>query len=525
MKNALFYSSFTVIILATLTVAAVSVPAAAMDEPLKEESSGINHHGAYLRKILDEHKLHPGHFGLSSQEEVENVKIFDIKKHQEQRTLEIHGSHPKKAAFEHTYPSPLLQTPSSNFSLWNYLPSISMPRLWPFPLSTPTLETAPTFVKSDSDQSSPLLETTLLSSSQATSNLEATAILETLVKNESIQPSPLTVSSFYMMPDPISENFRRRSRETDPIELGLSLNGGGGRGYMEALWLLHLSQEAKAPIWRIFDSIAGVSIGGILGVGAASGRMQEAELVEFFTTEFATVFPTTSSWNIPVILWESASAIFYPQYDANPLESILRQKNGSLTMNDMLTDVIVSAINTKDNELCAFNRSQHGHLQGWQVARASSAAPTIFKAFEIDGIPYIDGGIGENNPVLRLLMRMRELAQERNQPFSLDKKIKVLSLGTGDMPVNSIPNEAGLSSAERIISACIDVQSNAANMTAKSLLGENFTMCNPKLPKAIPLNILGAEELEILGAAAETQYNIIEEFAHSDVVRLRLERF
>lgn len=522
MKNASFYSSFNAIIFSIITIAAFSVPAAAMDEPLKEESSGINHHGAYLRKILDEHKLHPGHFGLSSQEEVENVKIFDIKKHQEQRTLEIHGSHPKKAAFEHTYPSPLLQTPSSNFSLWDYLPSISMPRLWPFPLSTPTLETAPTLVKRDSDQSFTLLETSLLPSSQATSNLEDISILETIVKSESAQPFSPEFEGFYVIP--ITENYGRRSNENNPIELGLSLNGGGGRGYMEALWLLHLSQEAKAPIWRIFDSIAGVSIGGILGIGAASGKMQEAELVEFFTTEFAKVFPTTSSWNIPVKLWESASAIFYPQYDANPLESILRQKNGTLTMNDMLTDVIVSAINTKDNELCAFNRSQHGHLLGWQVARASSAAPTIFKAFEIDGIPYIDGGIGENNPVLRLLMRMRELARERNQPFSL-YEIKVLSLGTGDMPVNSIPNEAGLSSAERIISACMDVQSNAADMTAKSLLGENFIMCNPKLPKAIPLNILGAEELEILGAAAETQYNIIEEFAHSDVVRLRLERF
>ena len=524
MKNASFYSFFNAIIFSTITIAAFSVPAAAMDEHLKEESSGINHHGAYLCKILDEHKLHPGHFGLSSEEEVKSVKIFDIKKHQEQRTLEIHGSHPKKEAFEHTHPTPLLQTPPAYFSLWNYLPSISMPRLWPFSWSAPTLQTASaleTLIKSDSNQSFTLLETSLLSSSQATSTLETSMASEELKPSDPSQSSPLTVSSFFLIPT--DENHGRRLNESDTLELGLSLNGGGGRGYMEALWLKHLAEEAKAPIWRLFDSIAGVSIGGILGVGAASGKMQEAELVEFFTTEFAKVFPTTSSWNIPVKLWESASAIFYPQYDANPLESILRQKNGSLTMNDMLTDVIVSAINTKDNELCAFNRSQHGHLQGWQVARASSAAPTIFKAFEIDGIPYIDGGIGENNPVLRLLMRMRELAQERNQPFSLDK-ITVLSLGTGDMPVNSVPNEAGLSSAERIISACMDVQSNAAYMTAKSLLGENFITCNPKLPKAIPLNILGPEELEILEAAAITQYEVIEKFAHSDIIRRRLEK-
>ncbi|MGV8948557.1 MAG: patatin-like phospholipase family protein [Candidatus Paracaedibacter sp.] len=529
MQNISFHSSFTTIILAALTVAAFSMPAAAMDRPLNEEAVGMEHHAAYLRKTLAEHKLHPCHFCLSSEEETENVKIFDIKKHQEQRTLEIHGCHPKKEAFEHVHPTPLLQTPSAYFSLWSYVSSMSMPsfmpRLWPFLWSTPTLETTPTFemlIKSETDHSYTLLETSLLSSSQATPNSEAIAVLETLIKSECVQSSPLTVSSFYLIP--IDENYGRRPSETDPVELGLSLNGGGGRGYMEALWLQHLAKEANAPIWRIFDSIAGVSIGGIIGAGAACDKMREADLVEFFTTEFKQVFPTTPSWNIPVRLWDSASAIFYPQYDANPLEMLLRQKIGALKLNETLTDVIISAVNTKNNELCAFNRSQYGDLPVWQVARASSAAPTFFKAYEINGLHYIDGGIGENNPVLRLLMRMRELSQERNQSFSLDK-IKVLSLGTGDMPVNSIPNEAGLSSAERIISACIDVQSNAANMTAKSLLGENFIRCNPKLSKAIPLNILGTEELEILEAAAETQYTIIEEFAHSDVVRRRLERF
>jgi uncharacterized protein len=473
-----------------------------MDEPQKGGTSGMEHHAAYLRKTLEEHKLHPCHFCLASESELklETVKIFDINEHQHQRVLEIHGSHPKKEAFEHTHLTPLLQTPPTYFSLWNYVPSISMARLWPFSWSTPTLDTPPTtletLVESAHGQSDSLLETGLLSSS-------------------------LTVSSFYVIPT--DENHGRRLTETGPIELGLSLKGGGGRGYMEALWLQYLAKEVNAPIWKIFDSIAGVSIGGIIGLGAASHSMQEADFVDFFTTNFATVFPTTPSWNIPVKLWKSAESIFYPQYDPNPLEGLLREKIGTLKLNEMLTDVIVSAVDTKNNELCAFNRNQHGHLQAWQVARASSAAPTYFKAYEIDGIPYIDGGVGENNPVLRLLMRMRGLAQERNQSLSLDK-ITILSLGTGDMPVNSIPSEAGLSSAERIISTCIDVQSNAADMTAKSLLGENFITCNPRLSKEIPLNILGSEELEILGAAAETQYKIIEEFAHSDVVRRHLER-
>lgn len=497
MKNTSFYTSFTALALLAFTSGILTKPGLSMDH----SSIDMEPHLTYLRKTLNEHGFHPCHFCLAS--ESESVKIFDIKEQQQQRTLDIHASHPKKGSFEHTLPNQLpeitqpTQTVSIYSRLWNMLPS--MPTLW--------------------SRSTPAPETNV--------------------------PSSLTVSSFYVIPDntpqnPLSsstpvletyspekveiiDNYSWRSSDTDPIELGLSLRGGGGRGYMEALWLQHLEKEANAPVWQIFDSIAGVSIGGILALGAANPNMKQINPIKFFTTEFPRVFPKTAYWNIPVRLWDSARSIFYPQYDPNPLEALLQEEFGPFKLNETLTDVIVTAVDTKDNELCAFNRNRHGDLPAWQVARASSAAPTYFKAYEIEGTPYIDGGIGENNPVLRLLMRMRELAQQRNQSLSLDK-ITVLSLGTGDMPVNSIPNEAGLSSAERIISACMDVQSNAADMTARSLV-PNLIICNPKLSKAIPLNILGPEELEILGTAASTQYEVIEKFAQSDVVRRRLESY
>jgi patatin-like phospholipase/acyl hydrolase len=189
-------------------------------------------------------------------------------------------------------------------------------------------------------------------------------------------------------------------------------------------------------------------------------------------------------------------------------------------MNEMRTDVVATAINTKTNELRTFSRDTDGIVPLWEVARASSAAPTKFKAYEINGIPYIDGGIGENNPVLRLLMRMRELSQQRKQSFNLDTAT-VLSLGTGEMPVDSVPNDAGLSSAGRIIDACMSVQSNAAEKTAKSLV-KNFVSINPKLSEMIALDRLDDDTRAHLREAAETKYEDIEEFAHLDVVQRQL---
>lgn len=34
----------------------------------------------------------------------------------------------------------------------------------------------------------------------------------------------------------------------------------------------------------------------------------------------------------------------------------------------------------------------------WQAARATSAAPHYFDSVKIDGVSYVDGGLGYNNP-------------------------------------------------------------------------------------------------------------------------------
>ncbi len=40
----------------------------------------------------------------------------------------------------------------------------------------------------------------------------------------------------------------------------------------------------------------------------------------------------------------------------------------------------------------------HSNCKIWEAARATSAAPTFFKRIEIGRQPFIDGGLGHNNP-------------------------------------------------------------------------------------------------------------------------------
>jgi predicted acylesterase/phospholipase RssA len=60
----------------------------------------------------------------------------------------------------------------------------------------------------------------------------------------------------------------------------------------------------------------------------------------------------------------------------------------------------------------------------WQVARATSAAPTYFQPIEIDDVLYGDGGTGWNNPVKEAIAEARNVWPDR--PIGI-----VVSIGTG----------------------------------------------------------------------------------------------
>ena len=62
----------------------------------------------------------------------------------------------------------------------------------------------------------------------------------------------------------------------------------------------------------------------------------------------------------------------------------------------------------------------------WQVARATSAAPTYFKAPKIDGLEYLDGGFGSNNPSTEICDEVRTMNNNAKACIGV-----VLSVGTG----------------------------------------------------------------------------------------------
>ena len=78
------------------------------------------------------------------------------------------------------------------------------------------------------------------------------------------------------------------------------------------------------------------------------------------------------------------------------------------------------------------SQETHSGCKIWEAARATSAAPTFFKHIEIGNKqPFIDGGIGCNNPS-KLVLKEAQVA------FPAQKIGCLVSIGTGQAQVISI---------------------------------------------------------------------------------------
>ena len=76
----------------------------------------------------------------------------------------------------------------------------------------------------------------------------------------------------------------------------------------------------------------------------------------------------------------------------------------------------------------------------WQVARATAAAPTYFKPVVIDGLEYLDGGFGANNPCTEIYQEVRKMNNNAEKCAGL-----ILSVGTGKNNKISRLQGAGMS--------------------------------------------------------------------------------
>jgi patatin-like phospholipase/acyl hydrolase len=220
-----------------------------------------------------------------------------------------------------------------------------------------------------------------------------------------------------------------------PIRI-LSIDGGGIRGILPAMLLASLERKTGQPVSQLFDLVAGTSTGGILALGLT--RPNPAGQPAFSAEDMAALYEREGARIFSRTFWHklrSIGAIGDQKYPSSGVDGVLQRYFGQTRLSQSLTSVLVPSYEIERRVPFFFKsaaaRRQPSHdFPMWQVARATSAAPTYFEPARIDASragdywALIDGGVFANNPAACALVEART-------QFPDASEFLVCSLGTG----------------------------------------------------------------------------------------------
>jgi patatin-like phospholipase/acyl hydrolase len=210
----------------------------------------------------------------------------------------------------------------------------------------------------------------------------------------------------------------------------LSIDGGGIRGIIPAVVLAELEQRSGKRAFELFDMFAGTSTGGILSLALAApggdggARWSARDLLGLYLENGPVIFRRS--------LWHrirSADGILDKKYPADGLESVLKTYFAETKLSEALVELLVTAYDIEGRDPFFFKRRKaraaapDDHAM-WQVARATSSAPTYFDPFRLGtGQALVDWGVFAVNPSMCAYADARRFEERAD--------LVLVSLGTG----------------------------------------------------------------------------------------------
>jgi hypothetical protein len=276
--------------------------------------------------------------------------------------------------------------------------------------------------------------------------------------------------------------------------IGLSIDGGGIRGVMSAIWLRDLSAAYQEDpelglnprLHQVFDYVGGTSIGGIVALGVAADLNPES-IVDLFDKHGGKIFSTEGR---KLARFGDFFGLLSYRYSSQNLETLMKEQFGEQTLEETKTNILITAC-TDDGHPWLFKREDGRNYKLWEIARSTSAAPTYFSSYKptlagIDNHPaLVDGGLWVNNPTTLVTAG---IVRYYNGGAFDPNNIYMLSLGTGDTDAKAIPQSAGKLHAASIIEALMNSHNRGNHMIMTQLLGDHYHRINPKLKQFIDLS-------------------------------------
>ena len=218
-------------------------------------------------------------------------------------------------------------------------------------------------------------------------------------------------------------------------KLILSLDGGGIRGAATTQFLQLVEKELRRgagprSIRSCVDFYAGTSTGSIIALGLATTNLSMDDINSLYNvTNARKIFKENRGW----FEWDGVNA---PRYEGSGKSEVLKKNFGEATLAEVARNkgvlAVTYAVERRVPMVLKSTNPDFAELPAWQVADASSAAPTYFptrdlelKQVSTDDFWLVDGGVIANNPTMCAIAEVR---REWGTPMS---DMSVLSIGTG----------------------------------------------------------------------------------------------
>lgn len=226
----------------------------------------------------------------------------------------------------------------------------------------------------------------------------------------------------------------------------LSIDGGGIRGIIPVLLLTEIEARLKQKgknLYDVFDLYAGTSTGGIIALGLSKQKpLRLNEILGMYEGEAADIIFKKDF--LSYIIPDGLRLLKDERYSSSGINSILKSMFGETeTLGNLKQNVLITSYDTEKSKATFFTHfandedSEYKDIPIWNIARATSAAPTYFEPHHFTtnhhgrNIEYtcVDGGMLANNPAMCAYIEAK-----KQWP---DEEIMVISLGTGTLKQNT----------------------------------------------------------------------------------------
>jgi uncharacterized protein len=255
---------------------------------------------------------------------------------------------------------------------------------------------------------------------------------------------------------------------TKRIRRVLSIDGGGVRGILPAVFLRAFEEYTGKNTSDLFDLAVGTSTGGIIALALTHSRraLTAHEMLDVYLSHSGKIFGSPRT---------ALMFGFGPRYSNHGLREFGSLLFGEGRLAEAKIPTAVTAYDIVEHRprvlkswRAAEDERRDCYL--WEAALATSAAPTYFPAVKIGERTLIDGGVFANNPSAIALAEARIMWP--------DDDVLLVSLGTGiSTKLGHLPDDVNswgkVKWVEPLIDCMFDGSSDSIDYIARALLGSS----------------------------------------------------